>query len=138
MLYDADNKNFPYLKRFQLDNCNKPHNFLGENTANKLLLLTSETYPRLRINYATETHQQPEEIDVESFVGVKGYKAKGKRLTTLTLESVEELPPLRQPSSEDLAGSDDETNVTEDLDPYKDKTEDEIRDEITGQMRLFD
>ena len=100
--------------------------------------LTSATYPRLRINYATETHQQPEEIDVESFVGVKGYKAKGKRLTTLTLESVEELPPLRQPSSEDLAGSDDETNVTEDLDPYKDKTEDEIRDEITGQMRLFD
>ena len=138
VLYDADNKNFPYLKRFQLDNSNKPHNFLGENTANKLLLLTSETYPRLRINYATETHQQPEEIDVESFVGVKGYKAKGKRLTTLTLESVEELPPLRQPSSEDLAGSDDETNVTEDLDPYKDKTEDEIRDEITGQMRLFD
>ena len=35
------------------------------------------------------------------FVGVKSYKAKGKRLTTYAVECIEELEPTRMPEPED-------------------------------------
>jgi hypothetical protein len=37
------------------------------------------------------------EIDAEEFIGVKSYKAKGKRLSNYEVGEVEELEPLRQP-----------------------------------------
>ena len=78
-----------------------------------------------------------EEIDVEQFIAVKGYKAKGKRLTTWQIASVEELEPTRipePPSDEEFASSEEE----EDLDPDAGKSEQQVRDELTGQLRLFD
>jgi topoisomerase-4 subunit A len=50
------------------------------------------------------------EIDAEEFIGVKGYKAKGKRLSNYVVAEVEELEPLRQP--EQIA--DDRLQITED------------------------
>ena len=67
---------------------------------------------------------------------VKGFKAKGKRITTFTMETVNELEPTRQPEvSQDT--EDREEEEPEILDPDHGKSEDDIRDEITGQMKLF-
>ena len=49
VLYDADQQNYPYLKRFCFEQSAKRQNFLGENKQNVLLLLTSETYPRINV-----------------------------------------------------------------------------------------
>ncbi len=141
VVFDADNSNYPYLKRFQLDNSNRRHTFLGDNTNSRLGILTCEPYPRIRITYLPETHQKPEEIDVETFIAVKGYKAKGKRITTLGIAGIEEMEPVRHPETED--GENGESHAPhetpqENMDPDKGKTDDEIRDEINGQMRLFD
>ena len=38
-----------------------------------------------------------EDIDAEQFIAVKGFKAKGKRLTTYQIESIVELEPTRFP-----------------------------------------
>ena len=61
------------------------------------------------------------ELDVEPFIGVKSYKAKGKRITTCTVDKIEELEPLRFPepaeAEADAAESDDaadDTTVTND------------------------
>ncbi len=141
VVFDADNNNYPYLKRFQLDNSNRQHTFLGDNTNSRLGMLTCEPYPRIRITYLPETHQKPEEIEVDDFIAVKGYKAKGKRITTLGIASIEEIEPVRQMETEDGGTDENDTpheTSQEDLDPDKGKTDDEIRDEINGQMRLFD
>ena len=56
------------------------------------------------------------ELDVEPFIGVKSYKAKGKRITTCTVDKIEELEPLRFPepaeAGADAAGSDDDAGDT--------------------------
>ena len=39
-------------------------------------------------------------VDVEEYIAVKGFKAKGKRLTTCAVERVEELEPTRFPEPE--------------------------------------
>ena len=69
-------------------------------------------------------------------------KAKGKRLTTFKIDSIEELEPTRfpEPPSEDndeeQDGSDSE-NEGENLDPDAGKSEQQVIDELTGQTNLF-
>ncbi|MCH5176499.1 MAG: DNA gyrase/topoisomerase IV subunit A [Prevotellaceae bacterium] len=157
VLYDADNSNFPYVKRFTMDATTKRQNFLGDNPKSQLLLLTDTAYPRLEIAFAEpDTFRGPQEIDVDAFIAVKGFKAKGKRLTTFSLQRVTELEPLRFPEETDsmAGGEDDETDsddnaveaaptpapepTTAPAAPDADeKSDDEIRDELTGQLRLF-
>ena len=78
------------------------------------------------------------EIDAEQFIAVKGFKAKGKRISTWQIESIEELEPLRWPT-DDAADSDasDDADEAENLDPDAGKSERQVRDEITGQLNLF-
>ena len=77
-------------------------------------------------------------MDAEQFIAVKGVKAKGKRLTTLQLATIEELEPLRLPepptSAEEFGSS-----ATEpvNLDPDAGKSQQQVLDELTGQLNLF-
>ena len=139
VVFDADNNGSPYLKRFMLDDSDKHHTFLGDNPNSRLGILTKEPYPRIRITYLDTTHKNPEDIEVEDFAVIRGYKAKGKKLSAMNIKGIEEIEPLRHPEPEekDKDNNKDESQI-ENLDPDKGKSEDEIRDEINGQTRLFD
>ena len=76
-----------------------------------------------------------EEIDVEQFISVKGFKAKGKRLTTWQIASIEELEPLRFPEPEEEPEETEEEE--ENLDPDAGKSQQQVFDELTGQLNLF-
>ena len=137
VLYDADQQNFPYIKRFCMEATNRKQNYLGENKNNRLILLTDECYPRLEIIFGGhDSFREPMIIEADEFIAVKGFKAKGKRITTFTMETVNELEPTRQPEVPQ-ATEDREEEEPEILDPDHGKSEDDIRDEITGQMKLF-
>ena len=137
ILYDADNQGYPYLKRFQMDATKRKQNWLSDNPTSQLILLTDTVYPRIQLTYGgADAFRGSEEIDAEQFIAVKGYKAKGKRLTTYALESVVELEPTRFP--EPPAETPEDENPEEDLDPDAGKSEEQVRDELTGQLRLFD
>ena len=146
VLYDADNQGYPYLKRFQMDATKKKQNWLSDNPASQLLLLTDTPYPRLQVTYGgADAFRGSEEIDAEQFIAVKGYKAKGKRLTTYALESIEELEPQLDPRNSsptsptsDPSPSAESAEELEDLDPDAGKSEQQVRDELTGQLNLFD
>ena len=142
VLHDADNSGLPYLKRFAMDATKRHQNFLGENPDSRLILLTDVAYPRILVTYGGADALRPqEEIDAESFVGQKSFKAKGKRLTNWAVERIEELEPLRHPDPEEQAeepeDSAEEAQEQEDLDPDKGKSQQQVIDEITGQLSLF-
>ena len=138
-LFDADNAGYPYVKRFQMEASKRKQNYMGENEASQLILLTDQVYPRIQINYGgDDAFRGSEEIDVESFISVKGYKAKGKRLTTYQVESIVELEPTRFPVVKEETENDNEEEPVEDLDPDAGKSEQQVKDELTGQLRLFD
>ena len=143
ILYDADNQGYPYIKRFQMEASKKKQNWLSENPESQLILLTDTPYPRIQLTYGgADDFRGSEEIDAEQFIAVKGYKAKGKRLTTYTLDSVVELEPTRFPEEPEEDGSSPlstlHSPLEEDLDPDAGKSEQQVRDELTGQLRLFD
>lgn len=137
VLYDADNQGYPYVKRFLLEASKRKQCYLGENPNSKEILLTDQVYPRILVTYGgADGFRGSEEIDVEQFIAVKGYKAKGKRLTTYQIASITELEPTRlpDPPKEDEA---DETEEEENLDPDAGKSQQQVIDELTGQQTLF-
>jgi topoisomerase-4 subunit A len=116
-----------------------------------MVLLSDVPYPLIRVTYGgRDEFRGSEDIDAEQFIAVKGFKAKGKRLSTWQIESIEELEPVRQPEEEmtddePVSNGDDETeevasNETDDtsepenLDPDAGKSQQQIIDEMTGQL----
>ena len=135
VLYDADNEGYPYLKRFLMEATKRHQNFVGENVNSRLMLLTDVAYPRIKVVFGgTDAFRDDMEIDAEQFIAVKGFKAKGKRITTCHTDSFEELEPLREDEPEEEADVD--IDADEDLDPDAGKSEQQVIDEITGQQSL--
>ena len=136
VLYDADQQNYPYIKRFCFESSSRKQNYLGDNKNSKLILLTDEYYPRLEVVFGGhDNFREPMVIEADEFIAVKGFKAKGKRLTTYTIDTINELEPTRQPEPQPVAEEPEEE--PENLDPDQDKSEGDILDELTGQMKLF-
>ena len=112
VLWDADNQGYPYVKRFLMEAAKRKQNFLSDNPLSKLILLTDQVYPRLQVVYGGDDEfRGSEEIDVEQFITVKGFKAKGKRLTTYQTESITELEPTRFPELPEEPEEQDEQEV---------------------------
>ena len=136
-LYDADQKYY-YLKRFQLEAGSRKQNFLGENPKSRLMLLTDEAYPRIEAVFGGhDAFREPLVLDAEEFIDVKGFKAKGKRISTFDIETINELDPVRFAPVEQPQEQNDDDGGEADLDPDADKSNSDIIDEITGQMKLF-
>ena len=141
-LIDADNNNFYYVKRFCMEATKRHQNFVGENAKNQMLILTDQAYPRLLVTFGgADAYREPLEIDVESFIGVKGFKAKGKRISTWNIHKIEQLEPLRIEENKPLDGNGtnntiEETSEEENLDPDKGKSSQQVRDELTGQLSI--
>ena len=114
VLYNADQQGHPYLKRFLLEASKRKQSYLGENLENRLVLITDEPYPRIRVTMGSpDEHRPPLEIECEEFVGVKGFKANGKRLTNWNVASIEELEPTRKPEPEPEPEPEDEPDEPE-------------------------
>ena len=135
--YDADQKYF-YLKRFLLEGTVRKQNFLGENPKNRLMLLTDEVYPRIEVVFGGhDAFREPLVLDAEEFIGVKGFKAKGKRISTFEIEVINELDPIRfAPKIDQKQEEREEEEAITEIESEKSNTD--IIDEITGQMKLFD
>jgi topoisomerase-4 subunit A len=102
-------------------------------------LLTDTAYPRFRVTFGGDDAVRPDmEIDAEDFIAVKGFKAKGKRVTTWAVDKIEELEPIRMPEPETTDENDgDKDGEPENLDPDAGKSQQQIIDEMTGQLSLF-
>ena len=140
VLDDAD-QGYPYIKRFTFESSAKPQRFLGENEKSALILLTDTRHPRIEVTFGGDDASRPAiEINAEEFIAVKSFKAKGKRLTTFSIESVVELDPLVSDDEDTdeavIEPSEAEDAETVDVDESE-LSDDEVRDEITGQQRLF-
>jgi topoisomerase-4 subunit A len=89
-----------YLKRFTLEEdipIGKRISMIGEHPQSSLIKLIFDELPVVRLSfYPTEKGKQPEEetIEVASFIAVKSFKAKGKRLSTFEITEISVLEPL--------------------------------------------
>ncbi len=98
---DGETKYY-YIKRFQIEDFDKKIAFVEESEGSSLVSYSMATFPRLQVNYTSSSGKKIdcEIIEVADFIGVKGYKAKGKRITTFDVESLVWLDPLPEPTPE--------------------------------------
>lgn len=149
ILNDAD-QGYPYLKRFTFEPSAKLQRYLGENAKSSLILLTDEPGARFEVKFGgADEFREPLIIDAIDFIAVKSFKAKGKRVTTYTIDSVTEIEPREtglddeeeettsssQSDSSDMSDPSDPSDPSDDT--YTERSDDEVRDEINGQERLF-
>ena len=149
VVFDADNNGYPYLKRFTMDATKRHQNYGGDNPDSHVALLTDTVYPRVKVSFTpivgedgTVTQRPPMVVDAEQFVGVKSFKAKGKRICTWQVDKIEELEPARfpepEPEDNDSEGDGKDGEQEENLDPDAGKSQQQVIDEMTGQLNLFE
>ena len=89
-----------YLKRFQPEDSDKKLSFIDEG--DQLVSYSLDTYPNLHVSYDEASGKKilEEDINVDEFIAVKGYKAKGKRVTTSMVKEFKWLEPGAEPEPE--------------------------------------
>lgn len=97
--FDGEQKQH-YLKRFRFEPTEKTQSFIPDEYSSKLIALNADVFPALKLVFGGKhANREPENIDVDAFIAVKGYKAKGKRLTTFEVKRVEFTEPLEKERS---------------------------------------
>jgi len=107
--WDAEQK-FYYVKRFILEESEKLQCFINEDPESKLVSITEVEYPRFEIEFGGKHKTRENEIiEVAEFIGVKSFKAKGKRLTSYMVGNIHELEPvIKKESTLPVEKKDDE------------------------------
>ena len=135
VLFDAEQKGLPYLKRFPIDATKKKQNLMGSNANSQLLLLTDTVYPLIKVTFTgDESFRDAMEVDAETFIGVKSFKARGKRLWTTDQVTVEELEPVRMPEPKEETEDAPEDDITEETE--EESTEETQESETQEQDTL--
>ncbi len=126
VFFDAA-QGYHYIKRFHPEVNDKVTGFIGDDPGNELLLVTTDTYPRLKVFFPESQRRQKteEEIDVAEFIAVKSFRARGKRLANTEIQSVDLLEPL-MPEPEDVVPE----PVVDDQEPQEEK---DVRDKEGGE-----
>lgn len=127
--FDAE-QDYYYVKRFELEPNEKLLSFVGDHPESRMISMTEVEYPRFEINFGGKNKdREPEIIEVAEFIGVKSYKAKGKRLSKYQVELVKELEPIQ--------GLKETEEVIEEAPEVDEEIIDETDEEDTsGQMTL--
>lgn len=139
LFYNGEMQGQVYMKRFRMDLATKKiQNMLGHEQS-AIALLTDTPYPRVQIDFDNNgtTQHEPLIVECEPFIDIKvaGFKSKGRRVAVWPVTGITELEPTRQPEQPAEADEEREENdESVNLDPDAGKTEQQVEDEITGQL----
>lgn len=107
VFYDAGLEKY-YVKRFQVSEfyaLNKKYKFIPEAKGSEMLLFTLDYLPRIEIEIKPKKGNEIEYevIPLADFIGIKSYRAKGKRLSNRDVRKVTLIDPLPyEPPAEQL------------------------------------
>lgn len=115
-LWNADQQYY-YAKRFSLaDDANlKPQSMLGDNKDSRIVVLLDREDAVFHICLADKT-KADFDLNMSEFIDVKSPKAKGKRITTLDIERIEDITPepVVEEPQEDPVEPDTDTDTAAD------------------------
>lgn len=100
---------FYYVKRFIFEESDRLQCFISDSEGSKLISLTKVEYPRLEISFGGRHEGRRNEIiEVAEFIGIKSFRAKGKRLSNYSVADIRELEPVVKSESTLQTPADDE------------------------------
>ncbi len=88
VFFDADQQ-FSYLKRFKFEESKRKQSIIGDNEKSRLMCLTDQEDAVFNISFAgKDNYRLPIDIDAKSFIDIKGFKARGKRVSIYEVNDV--------------------------------------------------
>lgn len=97
--YDADKERY-MVKRFLLEDTLNPQPFyFSENPNSFIELVTTQSKPVVDLIFSKVkgVEREPEVVDLEDFISVKGIKAQGNQLTIYKIKQINLQPPPEEP-----------------------------------------
>ena len=141
---DGEQKRY-YIKRFQIPEdtpVNKKYLFIPESKGSKLILFSLDYLPRLEVELIKKDGNEVDIIFPADFIGVKSYKAKGKRLSSKEIKKVKLLEPLPyEPPAQEETGEKSENTEAKDEEVQDKKSENHGNEELIPEgdtLPLFD
>ena len=119
LCYFDKEQNYYYMKRFQLEPSEKMLPFLEDEATMEFVAMTSCEGATLVVEYKGAHASRPaDEVDVDSFIGVKSHRAKGKRISTYDIASLRFIEPEieEEPNSDEPQTEGEEVTDMEDID----------------------
>ena len=119
LCYFDKEQNYYYMKRFQLEPSEKMLPFLEDEATMEFVAMTSCEGAMLVVEYKGAHASRPaDEVDVDSFIGVKSHRAKGKRISTYDIASLRFIEPeiVEEPNSDEPQTEGEEVTDMEDID----------------------
>ncbi|MCM1169317.1 MAG: DNA gyrase/topoisomerase IV subunit A [Bacteroides sp.] len=104
-VYRENKTGYWYIKRFLVEESDKRQSFVEEESS-RFISLSLDAYPQLRVVFDAKANKKEIEdliVDPVEFIAVKGFKAKGKRLSNYAVKKVEWLEPLQPDPDYELA-----------------------------------
>jgi topoisomerase-4 subunit A len=127
---------YVYLKRFQIEETDKKTSFIGDHPDSRMMQLSLDYRPMLEVIFDEKKNEKDIEnieVDVEEFILIKGYKAKGKRLSNFAIKKMNWLdplpydPPEPEPEDEDVSFDEAiEDNIDDEMETPEVNTEEVI------------
>lgn len=154
VIYIEGETKLMYIKRFDIDDetpLNRRISFIGENENAQFLMMNMDKLPRLLLSFndsASGKQYEDEELNVAEYIGVKSYKAKGKRLSTKDVSTYTFLEPYEpqeeeMPEDVEVETTDDDAEDVESITPEVDNSSKESDDNFFSeddgvQLTLFE
>ena len=94
-VYWDQEQEFYYVKRFAFEESDRLQCFISDSEGSRLASLTEVEYPRFELKFGGKNEGRKQEIiEVAEFIGVKSFRAKGKRLSNYSVADIRELDPV--------------------------------------------
>ncbi len=136
LCYFDREQNYYYMKRFQLEPTEKMLSFLDDENMMEFVTLTDRSGATLVVTYKGAQASRPaDEVDVDSFVGVKSHRAKGKRITTYDVASLSFIEP-ELPEVDESVEDGSEVEDTDENINVADVTQDAVSVDIGDAMEV--
>jgi topoisomerase-4 subunit A len=129
-VYWDKEQEFYYVKRFAFEESDRLQCFVADGEGSRLVSLTEVEYPRFELKFGGKNEGRKQEIiEVAEFIGVKSFRAKGRRLSNYSVADIRELEPVVRSEAAPLPPEPD-SGIEEDSQPQQPMPDD------PAQMKL--
>jgi topoisomerase-4 subunit A len=110
---DGESKTY-FVKRFLIENSDKKVLFISEIESSRLEMVTTDAVPVVELKFSKVKDKElpDEKINLVDFIGVKGYKAKGNKLSYSKVKEINLLPPVEVPIDEEVLEEFEESGMS--------------------------
>jgi topoisomerase-4 subunit A len=134
--YDGDKQQYN-VKRFLIEPTDKKTSFITEHEESYLEIVSTDWLPQIQVNYSKVkgVEKDPDTINLEEFIAIKGMKAIGNRLTTSKVKNIDLLEPLPYEESEVIEEVEEEIEEEEMDDINEEEVEDDVVEEDVNEEK---